>query len=288
MTKSIVLGTAASLCFAGVASALTMTPISDNRMTTASAMAGLDSDSDSDAPGAGFPAFVSEVSAQASEFGCEDELVDYVFGGTFADANARQNSSVGALSIIGSGSANAGGNHGQVQVQTFGDEGPGYGSGSFSASAQSLVRILFSIDEDAAFDLDGFISAGNELAIGAIGNKVINNVSVNFYNYDTDDDVFTLNVFDDFATIDESGVLAAGRYELEISALAEVFGGAVMARPAIDGDSNDVFGYETRASFDQVVLNLSAIDKPIPEPVTTALVGMSLGALMLGTARRRA
>ena len=290
MNRSIVLGAAASLCFAGVASALTMTPISDNRMTTASAMAGLDSDSDSDAPGAGFPSFVSEVSAQASEFGDEDVLIRNGFGGAFADANARQNSSVGALSITGSGSANASGNHGEVQIETFADTDNEYGSGTFSAGAQSLVDIMFSIDQDAVFDLDGFLSAGNEIAIGAAGNDVFNQARVRLINVGAKQVVFEAEVSDDFAVIDETGVLAAGTYVFQVSALAEVFGGAggeVIIRPAIDGGLDDVFGYDTGASFDQVTLNLRAMDKPIPEPVTTTLAGLGLGALALQTTRRR-
>lgn len=290
MNRILCWATAATLCYAGSASALTMTPLTDNRSTQANAMAGQDSDSQTDVPDAGFPTFVSESSAVASEFGVEDLLaVDGgIFGnGAHAEANARQSSGLGPLSISGSGAAAASGDHGSpVFASVVGDAG--YGLGTFSAYAESVLEIAFSIDEDAAFDLNGFLRAGDELAVGPLGNDVINSASVLLADFNTKESVFKVEISDDDQIVDESGILEAGNYVFRVTAYAEVFGGAFMQAKVLGDLGGEPFGYATRASFEKFSLNLSEIDKPIPEPVTTSLIGMGLGALMLGTSRRRA
>ncbi len=289
MKRLFLLGTVVGVLSAGPVFALTMTPTADNRSTAASAMAGIDSDSNSDAPGAGFPSFTSEVSANAMEFGVPLLVGDAENGfyGASAYANARQSSQVGPLSITGSGSASANGSHGDFFPDFVGDALTPVDA-HFQSYAGSVLEILFSIDTSAAFDLSGFLTAGTEVAIGAVGNDVMNRASIILINTDTNVSAYKANVSDDFLNVDASGVIGPGNYRFNVEAYAEVFGGELRPR-IILGDTNDlpINGYATSAGFQGVSLSLRSTDQPIPEPVTTTLAAMGLGALALQTSRRR-
>ncbi len=292
MTRELLLGTAAALLIAVPASALTMTVLDEGRNVRAEASAGGDSDSNDDF--ADFnQTFTSEVSAHAMESdilmlqaGDADTTHGY---GAWANANARQHSEIGALSISGEGSANASGSHGNIEfVSALGDADTHLGPGEFEASATSSIKILFNIDEAAAFSLSGFISAGIEQAVG-LGESGSGSIASVFFGSDDDETtIFQREVFEDGLKFDESGVIEAGDYIFSIIADASVFGGFFPGN--LIGDSDDTqhpdFGYDAGSRFGGT-LNLRPIDKPIPEPVTTSLVGMSLGALVLRISRRR-
>ncbi len=297
MTKLLLLGTAASALFVGQATALTMNPTSDGRSISAEAQAGFDSDSDSDNPGPGFPSFNSDVSAFASERielepPTDLKIVDIFPFGASASAGAGQNSLVGPLSISGSGYANASGSHGDQFAGALALEGEiGFDDGHFSAGANSLLEIFFYIDESAWFELNGFLSAGNELAIGAPGNDVENGADIILVNTDTNTSAYKASISDDSLIVDESGVIGPGNYKFSVEAYAGVYGGffdTVLASEPGDYDVYPRYGYATGASFEKVSLQLSARDQPIPEPVTTTLTAMGLMALTLRTSRRRA
>lgn len=293
MLKQICCGSVAALLITGPASALTMTPTSDFRQTNASAMAGEDSDFQNDFPSPDFSIFVSESSATASEFSVDELVQDAgVFGfGSAASANARQSSQFGPLSISGAGSANADGNRGEILTAVV--DGGGIG-GLFSASAGSLLDVFFSIDESAAFDLQGFLSAGIELATRGLsdgGNGGVNNsANILLINVDTNATAYEASISNDSLSVNESGVLAAGNYRFSVGANASVDDQGVIFKQSalgLDGFPGfPYFGYSTAASFD-ASLQLSAIDKPIPEPVTTTLTAIGLGTLALQTTRRR-
>ncbi len=288
MTRQFLLGTAAALLIAVPASALTMSILDGGRSVRASAAAGEDSDENSDIADA--PSFSSEVNAHAMEFDPELELGDanttHGFG-AWADARAGQSSEINALSIGGKGFANASGSHGDITLtNALGDAD--LGPGGFEADASSSIKLLFNIDEAAAFSLSGFISAGIEQAIGLGESGSGSIASVFFGSNDDETTIFQREVFEDGLEFDEAGVIEAGDYVFSIIARANVFGGFITDLNAL-GDSDDTrpdFGYATSSSFSGL-LELRAIDKPIPEPVTTSLVGMSLGALVFGTSRRR-
>ncbi len=293
MTREILLGTAAALMIAVPASALTMTPNADSRSVQAHAIAGQDDDFDADSPNAPLGIFGGQVSADAMEFGVPGIIsgdAEYGIYGASSHASAGQESNVGPLSISGGGSAEASGNHGgmtQLDPPLQGDSltGPG---GHFQAYGQSILEIVFSIDEAAAFDLSGFLNAGTELAVGDIGNDVINRASIILINTSTNDSAFKAEVTNDSRKFDETGVLVAGEYRYTVEAYAEVLGGVLHEANQLLGDADGQvpYGYQTSAGFG-AFLELTAIDQPIPEPVTTGLVGMGLGALVLGTSRRR-
>jgi hypothetical protein len=293
MNRFILLGTATGLFFVGSVSALTMTPTTDNRSIAVSAMAGFDSDSNSDAPGAGFPSFVSDVSANASDIPALTGLLGEVtngFHGAWASANAGQSSQLGALFISGSGYAEASGSHGDIFPDFTASLGDALTpvDADFQAYAGSVLEILFSIDESAHFDLTGFLSAGTELAVGVNGNDVINRASIILINTDTNTSAYKAEISDDFLEVDASGVIGPGNYRFNVEAYAEVYGAQIFNQTAGLGDAEGAIplnGYATGAGFKGVQLQLT--DQPIPEPVTTSLVGMSLGALALGTSRRR-
>ncbi len=288
MTRQILLGTAAALLIAVPASALTMNVIDDGRFIEASAMAGRDRDGNSDS--AAGPVFTSEVSAHAMalddvELQSGDANSEFGYG-AWADANARQHSEIGALSISGEGSANASGSHGIPAWQlSLGDAEVGFGG--FQANAESSIKILFSIDEAAEFYLSGFISAGIEQALGPVRNDAGSSASVFFGSEDDESTIFRREVFEDGLKFEESGIIGPGDYVFAIQARANVFG---------DDFENSIFGDsdETHPDADYTSgsrfggnLQLSPLDQPIPEPVTTSLIGMSLGALVLRTSRRR-
>jgi len=298
MIRQILLGGTAAVLVAGSASALTMNVTGDNRAVEANAFAGDDGDMQL-GPAPASNIYDEQVNASAS---ANNQLLTQNLGsggggggffGAVANAGAGQFSEIGALSISGSGFAEASGNHGDIP--DFSDaDGSGGGGGlsfdGFAADAQSVLDVLFSIDEAAAFDLSGFLAAGNELSDGPIGNDISNAASAVLVNTDTDTAAFKTKVSNDSTILDESGVLAAGNYRFTVRADASVQGfgdnscigcGSFTVAPI------DVRGYATSAGYRGVALELSAIDKPIPEPVTTTLAAMGLGALVLRTSRRR-
>jgi len=256
---------------------------------------GRDDNIQTNAPGGPLAGFFSTVNADAMEFNILDLQAgdaEYIgSGGAFSSATGSQISEIGPLSISGKGSASASGNHGDMfEVATQGDtDSSGIYGGSFQAYAQSVLEIVFTIDEAAAFDLSGFLSAGTALAVGDPGNDVINRVSIILINTDTNDEAFQAEISDDSLVVDEMGVIGAGEYRFTVEAYAEVFGGQMHETNTLlgDSDSQNPQGYSTGALFKEVLLELSATDQPIPEPVTTSLVGLSLGALVLRTSRRR-
>ncbi len=287
MTRQFLLGTAAAFLIAGQASALTMTVVKEGRNVDASASAGGDSDSNSDF--ATNSVFTSEVSAHAMEVpllqaGDADTHLGF---GAWASANARQHSEIGALSISGEGSANASGSHGNIDFVSALGHAETLNQGEFEANASSSIKILFNIDEAAAFNLSGFISAGIEQAVG-LGESGSRSIArVFFGNDDEETTIFEREVFEDGRKFEESGVIEAGNYLFSIFADASVFGSFFPGD--LIGDSDDMlpdFGYATGSSF-SANLNLQAIDKPIPEPVTASLACFGLGALVLQASRRR-
>jgi hypothetical protein len=284
MTRQFLLGTAAALLIAVPASALTMTPITDGRTIDAFAAAGQATDSNSDSPGSDFSVFDSDVSASVLEFG------DF---GAGAGSNAQQLSGLGPLSISGSGETNAGGSHGEIPLTAaLGDaETPPLGRGEFLAGANSVLEILFRIDEAAEFSLEGFISAGIEQAPGFgdgdIESGTMSVASVILLNQDTNTTVYEQEVSEDSLKFVETGVIQEGNYLFTLRAAAGVFGGLYETLTLGDSDSLDTGVYQTSASFGGNLV-LTPTDQPIPEPVTTTLAAMGLGALVLRTSRRRA
>ena len=298
MIKEFWLGSVVALCAAGQASALTVSLLGDGRFTDVEALAGQDSNSDHDAPDFPFAQFDSDITAEAMDFGDVENFVlaPVIPGyGASAFAEATQNTQVTATTIEVAGSAFAEGQHGdQVPFLTEADSGAGGGGGgdffpgSFEASAQSVLDILFSIDEAAEYDIQAFLSAGTDLALGNIGNDVENSASMSLRNEGTNESVFDHEVSDDSVHIDESGVIGPGTYRFTATAFAAVMGGEMIDLTAGDQDTPVMQnGYVTNAEFGGVGLKLIAADKPIPEPVTTTLAAMGLGALALQTSRRR-
>ncbi len=288
MTRELLLGTAAALLIAVPASALTMTVLDGERSIHAFAAAGEDSEENSDFADA--PSFDSEVNAHAMElnpelqFGDADTQHGY---GAWASASAGQSSEINALSIGGKGFANASGSHGDITLTSaLGDAD--LGPGGFEANASSSIKLLFKIDEAAAFSLSGFISAGIEQAVGLGESRSGSIASVFFGSEDDETAIFQREVSEDGRKFDEEGVIEAGNYIFSIIARANVFGG--FFPDDLIGDSDDTqhpdFGYATGSDFNGL-LELRPIDKPIPEPVTTSLVGFGLGALVLQASRRR-
>ncbi|GAB4197688.1 MAG: hypothetical protein Kow00105_11740 [Phycisphaeraceae bacterium] len=280
------------------APALTMTPTSDNRSITANAQAGPDSDSNSDAPGAGFPTFDSNVFAEAGGFdGADNDSFQngiYDFGPS-ASAEASQDSSVGSLSIVGDGWAHASGNHGLFPELFSTSDAEHVGPGSFEADAESLLEVIFSIDQSAQFSLKGFVGAGDELAVGIAFSDQDSFVLVELVNTDTNSSVFNTTVRDDEVALNEDGIIGPGNYRFTVQAFAEVFGSgqfpSISALQLGDSDNGNgiypEYGYATFAGFEDVELALRPTDQPIPEPVTTTLAGLGLTALMFQTTRRR-
>ncbi len=300
MIRQILLGGATAVLFTGSASALTMNVTGDSRSVYAEAAAGFDFDSNSDsAAGNVFDSNVS-ASAQANIAPLIQNLGAGGGGGGFfgavANAGASQFSEIGSLSISGSGFAEASGNHGEFNdvLVSDADSGAGGGGGlnfdSFQASSNSILDVMFSIDEDAAFDLSGFLFAGDQISKGPIGNDISNSASIILVNTDTNESAFKTEVSNDSTELNESGVLAAGNYQFMLRADAEVNG---LGRVECLGCSTftvapiNIGGYVTSAGYKGVSLDLTAIDQPIPEPVTTTLAAMGLGALVLRTSRRR-
>jgi hypothetical protein len=298
MMKQMLIGSAAALWVAGPVSALTMTPTSDTRNIQAHAVAGQDEDTQSDSPGGPLVDFNSTVNANASEFGVPDlQLGDaefQVYGGASSYASASQSSGIGPLSIWASGSASASGNHGDFEpVYALGDTDTASISlgGDFQADGRSFLEIVFSIDEAADFDLDAYLTAGQgQLALGDIGNDVTNSASISLINTNTLESVYKAEISDDSLLVDTSGVIGPGTYKFSVEAYAKVNGGFFNggdADTALIPVITRQLGYATSADYSGVSLELRAADQPIPEPVTTTLAGLGLGALALQTSRRR-
>ncbi len=284
MTREFLLGTAAALLIAVPASALTMTLLEDDRFISARAEVGQFSDANKIVPDSDFSLFASEVGANASDVPRFTSNINGIYGAT-ANAGAFQESSFGPLSIFGKGGANANASHGGIElVSALGDAD--LPPGAFDAQGQSNLDVLFSIDGQAAFDLEGFIQTGIGQAQGPPTNSVQNVALFEFTNVTTNTSIIDIEINgEDDASIDESGVLEAGTYRVVIEAFTRVRGqGEILALTLGDADTDD--GYQAFASWGGN-LNLRPIDKPIPEPVTTSLIGMSLGALVLRTSRRR-
>lgn len=284
MLTKILCGSAAVLLLAGPVSALTMTPTSDLRQTSASASTVQDLDSESDFPSPDFSSFVSESSAFASDLGIETVFLDAGLNGfgAVASANARQNSQIGALSITGGGTANAEGSEG---FDVFLTSDAGRTGGVFFADANSLLDVFFSIDASAAFDLQGFLSAGIELKdAGTLGGET-NEAHMLLINVDTNATAFEANISNDSLNVNESGVIGPGNYRFRVGATASVASDEVFNQ-VTDGGGFPAFGYSTAASFDANLV-LTATEEPIPEPVTATLAGLGLGALALRVTRRR-
>ncbi len=291
MTRELLLGTAAALLITIPASALTMTVVKDVRLVQVRAVAGNNEDANDDFADA--LTFTGEVSAHATEFEVHGTLLgDADTGqGAWAEANARQHSEIGALSISGEGSANASGSPGNLNTSISALVGGGGGLrfGNFEAEAFSTIRILFNIDEAAEFNLSGFISAGIEQAEGVADNAVDSFASV-FFGTEAEEEVFfEREVFEDGLKFDETGIIGPGNYVFSIRPRADVFGrsfaGAMLGESDSGGEPQDL-GYSASSRFGGN-LELRAIDQPIPEPVTTSLIAMGLGALVLRTSRRQ-
>lgn len=277
MMKQLLFATAVSVCVSSSAYALDFTPTQDNRRTHAGAIAGIGKDIQNDSPAVAFDFFSSDLWASASDVPDWD---------VFADGHASQSSSIGAASISGSGFASASGGHGildgqfpetvsAITVEPF---------GQFQAAGESILEIVFSIDMDAHYDLQGFISAGTELTDGDFGNANEQSAGVQFFDVDNGVFLFNEQVSNSGQAINDSGHIGPGTYRFTASAKASVFGG-------MDADSGDADtthgGYASRAGFEEVILSLKGRDKPIPEPVTASLACFGLGALVLQTSRRR-
>lgn len=285
MTRQILLGAAIAIMTSGPVSALTMTPVSEKRGVFVEARAGQDSESDQAVPFVPFTGEVDdEIWAEAHEDiqpflrlpGGDKDSLDEPHG-TSAMAHAYQYSSLGPLSIGGEGSVDASGNHGNVRTSQ--------GGGGFAAYSSSTLLVEFIIDESAVFDLSGFIEAGNRLAEGPAGNGVENLGHVSLTNTDTNESLIEEQVVGDKFVFDLQGRLDPGTYLFNIFVNASVNGEPFIGDQ--DGDAeNGVYGYAARASFAGDLV-LSPREEPIPEPVTTTLAGMGLGALVLRTTHRR-
>lgn len=298
MIKQLLLGGAAVVWAAGSASALTMNIDGDNRGVYAFAQAGGDTDSDSATPAGSVFDGQASASASADVIATISGGGGGAFFGAVANASADQYSQIDAASLMisGSGHANASGNQGNFNqpILSEADSGAGGGGGlsfyGFSADADSTLDVLFSIDEAAEFDISGFLSAGTEVLVGdaEIASGVFNEASIILINTDTNESAYKTSVSNNSVNLDETGVIGAGNYRFTVRALAEVNG--LLEEElvsSIDVGLGNGLGYGTNAGFKGVALQLTAIDQPIPEPVTTTLAAMGLGALVLRTSRRR-
>jgi len=297
MMRQILLGGATAILVTGSASALTMNITSDSRSIDAFAEAGGDSDSASDSASGG--TFDSNVNASASA----GSVLTFSGGsggggggnfGAVANSSAGQFSEIDAasLTISASGYADASGNHGDItpgivsEADGAGGGGGGLFFGDFRADSRSYMEIMFSIDEDVSFDISGFLSAGNEIAVGGEGSDISNEASIILVNTDTNVSAFKTSVSNDSTSLDEQGVIGAGNYRFMVEASTEV-NGFVRDELVSSINGNNGFGYATSAGYKGISLDLAAVDQPIPEPVTTTLAAMGLGALVLRTSRRR-
>jgi hypothetical protein len=276
MSRFAALGVVSVLSFATAASALNFTPTQDNRATYAGTivLGGSFTDGDTETPSSAFGLFDSTIWASSD------------YDGLFADAGASQFSQIGSMYIQGSGFV-------QVEIglnfdewQTGDTATSGEMTGDSSAIGQSLLEILFSIDMDAQYDLSGFIGAGITEAQGRIGYGSNQSTSVVLFDIDNGVAIIDESVSDGEQDVSTSGNLAPGNYRFTVDASAEVF--STNGDPVGDSDS-DIFGdiYSVGAGFEGINFVLSGRDQPIPEPVTTSLIGLGLGALALHTSRRR-
>lgn len=297
MIRQILLGSATAILVTGSASALTMNVTGDNRALYAEASAGGDFNSES-GPAPASSTYDEQASASAQSI-IFNLLNSGGSGGgaggrngAVANASAGQFSEIEALSISGNGYADASGNHGDFAATLSDADGAGGGGklffGEFEAESYSTLEVLFSIDEDAAFDLSGFLFAGNEVAVGNEGSDISNRASINLINSDTNESAYNAEISNDSLGLDEQGVIAAGNYRFTVSVEAAVNGRFENEFVSSISDiPTNKFGYVTSAGFKGVNLGLTAVDQPIPEPVTTTLAAMGLGALVLRTSRRR-
>jgi hypothetical protein len=283
MSRFAVSGIAVVMSIATGASGLTFTPTTDHRQTyvTTDIMDGSFTDSDQEFPVPSFSDFSSDISA------------DEEYDGYFADAFASQFSRLGSMYIEGSGGASA-----QIGVtfdnwvddsaDSLVNQVP-MESNQASAFGQSLLEILFSIDMDAQYDLSGFIGAGVDEVEGGIPYASEQSVSVVLYDVVNDVALVDESVTDGDQSLSNAGQIGPGSYRFTINAMADVYTVAGVE----EMDSNGITPvpqraiYSTSAGFKGVNLTLSGRDQPIPEPVTTTLAAMGMGALVLRTSRRR-
>lgn len=281
MNRFAALGTVAVLSCATAASALTFTPTQDNRQIYAGTVIFSDTDGDTKTPLSAFSTFDDQVWANSD------------YDGFFANAHADQFSELGSMYIQGSGFAEA-----QIGVsfdnwQTSNAEADTGGSGitmqsnDVSGGSQSLLEILFSIDMDAHYDLSGSIGAGIQEASGTIDYGSNQSTSVVLFDIDHGIALVDESVMDGDQDISTSGHLGPGNYRFTVDASVEVFGTASEADNSLTQGPPGGDIYSVNAGFEGINLTLSSRDKPIPEPVTTTLAGLGLGALAFQTTKRR-
>ncbi len=280
MSRFVALGTVAVLSFGAAASALNFNPTQDNRQTYAGTVVFDDPpDMVNDSPGSPFSEFDSAISAGS------------LYDGFFADAFAAQFSQVGSMYIQGNGFVDAqiGLSFDTWQTSDFDNHlgPPTMNSDGVSAGSQSILEILFSIDMDAHYDLTGFIGAGIGLAQGTIEYGSQQSASVVLFDIDNGFAIVDESVTDSDQDVSTSGHLSPGNYRFTVAAEAEVFGVANEADADGGGGGLPDNIYSASAGFEGINLTLSGRDQPIPEPVTTTLAGLGLGALALQTSRRR-
>ncbi len=275
MSRFVALGTVAVLSFSTAASALIFTPTQDNRQTYAGTVVfGSFTDGTTETPSSPFSTFDSSISASSD------------YDGFFADAWANQFSQIGSMYIQGSGFVNAQIGFSFDDWENGDTDTTNMNPGDNSAGGQSLLEILFSIDMDAHYDLSGFIGAGIGLAEGTIEYGSNQSASVVLFDIDNGVTLVDESVTDDERALSNSGHLGPGNYRLTVDASVEVFGSAQEAETnGITVPGGDI--YTASAGFEGVSLLLTGRDQPIPEPVTTTLAGLGLGALALQATRRR-
>ncbi len=294
MKRLLLITAVIAALFSSQVFALTMSLQSDNRSISADAMTTQGSDSDSDAPGTAFSDFNNTVDARVPDL-VPIRLTEQLNGlhDPTAYAEAYQGSTIDAYSITGSGYAYSNGSNGLpvpsiTRLLTTGDaQGE---SLEFEAEASSILEVIFSIDEAAEFSLQGFISAGVHIVLlDALSNDSMNQTSVLLYNNTADTTEFETTINQGTSSLDESGIIGPGTYTFNVQSYAKVYGENIGIPIELAGDAQDEFpidSYYSNAGYEQISLSLSSTEQPIPEPLTTTLACLGLGALIFKTSRR--
>ncbi len=282
MSRFVALGTVALLSFATAVSALTFNPTQDNRSIYAGTVIFNEPpDMANDSPSVAFSEFDSQITANS------------LFDGFFADSLAFQFSQIGERYIQGNGfvDAQVGFRFNELQA---GDQdnhlgGPGLPTNSdgVSAGSQSLLEILFSIDMDAQYDVTGFISAGTGVLQGVFEYGASQSASVVLFDIDNNVALIDESVSEGGQDVSTSGILSPGNYRFTVDASVKVSNSNVEADGGGGGGGPLDSINSASAGFEGISLFLSDRDQPIPEPVTTTLAVLGLGALALQTSRRR-
>ncbi len=295
MNRLLLITAVTAALFTSQTFALTMSLQSDNRSIGADALTSQGTDSDSDVPGIAFSNFNSTVNARYPELLPPPRITEQLNGqyDPSAYAEANQGSTIDAYSISGSGYAYANGSGGLpvpsiTRLLTTGDaQGE---SLAFESEASSILEVIFSIDEAAEFSLQGFISAGMHIVmLDALSNESMNQTSVLLYNNTTGTTEFETTINEGSSSLDESGIIGPGTYTFNVQSYAKVYGENVGIPIQLTGDAQDEIpiGRDySNAGFEQVSLSLSSTEQPIPEPLTTTLACLGLGALVFKTSRR--